>query len=155
VTGIDVDQASIAYAQSNATDQGVAGRVQFEARDGAGSLGGPYDLALIIEAVHDMANPVGILSSVREALAPGASLIVVDERVAPEFTAPGDEIERFMYSASVLCCLPTGMSELPTVATGTVMRPSTLERYAREAGFTKFEILDGLEHPFFRFYRLQ
>ena len=35
------------------------------------------------------------------------------------------------------------------------MRPSTLERYAQEAGFTKFEILDSLEHPFFRFYRLQ
>ena len=110
VTGIDVDESSIAHAQANANAQGVAGRVQFEARDGAGSLGGPYDLALIIEAVHDMSNPVGILSSVREALAPGASLIVADERVAPEFTAPGDEIERFMYSASVLCCLPTGMS---------------------------------------------
>lgn len=155
VTGIDVDQSSIVRAQANANEQGVAGRVQFEARDGAGSLGGPYDLALIIEAVHDMSNPVGILSSVREALAPGASLIVVDERVAPVFTAPGDEIERFMYGASVLCCLPTGMSELPTVATGTVMRPSTLERFTSDAGFTKFEILEGLEHPFFRFYRLR
>jgi hypothetical protein len=124
-------------------------------RDGAASLGGPYDLALIIEAVHDMANPVAVLSSVREALAPGASLIVVDERVAPEFTAPGDEIERFMYSASILCCLATGMAESPTVATGTVMRPSTLERFAKEAGFSQFEILEGLEHPFFRFYRLR
>jgi 2-polyprenyl-3-methyl-5-hydroxy-6-metoxy-1,4-benzoquinol methylase len=155
VVGIDVDQSSIDLAQSNANAQGLAGRVRFEARDGAGSLGGPYDLALIIEAVHDMANPAAILSSVREALAPGASLIVVDERVAPAFTAPGDEVERFMYGASVLCCLPTAMSESPTVATGTVMRPSTLERYGKEAGFTKFEILEGLEHPFFRFYRLR
>ena len=155
VTGIDVDQSSIVHAQANATEQGVAGRVRFEARDGAGPLGGPYDLALIIEAVHDMSNPVAILSSIREALAPAASLIVVDERVAPAFTAPGDELERFMYAASVLCCLPTGMSEVPSVATGTVMRPSTLERYARQAGFTGFEILDDLEHPFFRFYRLR
>jgi 2-polyprenyl-3-methyl-5-hydroxy-6-metoxy-1,4-benzoquinol methylase len=155
VVGIDVDQSSIALAQSNANAQGLAERVRFEVRDGTGTLGGPYDLALIIEAVHDLANPVAILSSVREALAPGASLIVVDERVAPAFTAPGDEIERFMYSVSVLCCLPTGMSESPTVATGTVMRPSTLERYAKESGFTTFEILEGLEHPFFRFYRLR
>jgi 2-polyprenyl-3-methyl-5-hydroxy-6-metoxy-1,4-benzoquinol methylase len=155
VTGIDVDQASIDLAQANAIEVGVADRVNFEARDGAGSLGGPYDLAFIIEAVHDMANPVGILSSVRESLAPGASLIVADERVAPEFMAPGDEIERFMYSASVLCCLATGMSESPTVATGTVMRPSTLQGYASKAGFSQFEILDAIEHPFFRFYRLR
>jgi hypothetical protein len=33
------------------------------------------------------------------------------------------------------------------------MRPSTLERYAREAGFQKVEVLP-LQHDFFRFYRL-
>lgn len=154
VVGIDVDQSSIDLARANADAEGVADRVQFERRDGAESLGGPYDVAFIVEAVHDMSNPVAVLASVREALAPDASLVVVDERVAPEFTVPGDELERFMYSASVLCCLPTGMSESPSAATGTVMRPSTLERYANEAGFTKFEILEGLEHPFFRFYRM-
>jgi 2-polyprenyl-3-methyl-5-hydroxy-6-metoxy-1,4-benzoquinol methylase len=155
VTGIDVDESSIALAQANAKEQEVDGRVTFQARDGSGSLGGPYDFAMIVEAVHDMANPVGILTSVREALAPGASLVVVDERVAPRFTAPGDELERFMYSASILCCLATAMSESPSVATGTVMRPATLERYANAAGFSQFEILETLEHPFFRFYRLK
>jgi 2-polyprenyl-3-methyl-5-hydroxy-6-metoxy-1,4-benzoquinol methylase len=154
VTGIDIDESSITLARRNAESEGVADRVVFEARDGNGELGGPYDVALIIEAVHDVSNPVGLLSSVRQALAPGGSLVVVDERVAPKFTAPGDEIERFMYSASVLCCLPTGMSEQPSAATGTVMRPSTLEGYARKAGFRGFEILEALDHPFFRFYRL-
>lgn len=155
VLGIDIDQSSVDIAQANAQAAGVADRVRFEARDGSGSLDGPYDFAMIVEAVHDMSDPVAILSSVREALAPDASLIVVDEKVAPEFTAPGDEIERFMYSASILCCLPAGLSESPSVGTGTVMRPGTLERYARDAGFTRFDILEGLEHPFFRFYRLR
>jgi hypothetical protein len=34
------------------------------------------------------------------------------------------------------------------------MRSSTLERYAREAGFQMVEIL-SIEYPLFRFYHLQ
>jgi hypothetical protein len=39
------------------------------------------------------------------------------------------------------------------VGTGTVMRPTTLTGYAREAGFTDVEVLP-VAHDFFRFYRL-
>jgi hypothetical protein len=38
--------------------------------------------------------------------------------------------------------------------TGTVVRPSTLRRYAREAGFASVEILP-IEHDLWRFYRLR
>jgi 2-polyprenyl-3-methyl-5-hydroxy-6-metoxy-1,4-benzoquinol methylase len=155
VTGIDVDKTSIERARENARAAGVSDRVSFETRDAASLAGGePFDAAIIVEAVHDMSNPVGVLSAVRQAMAPGASLIVVDERVADSFTAPGDEVERFMYGASVLICLPAGMSEQPSAATGTVIRKSTMERYGREAGFTTVEALD-LEHPMMRFYQLR
>ena len=62
-------------------------------------------------------------------------------------------IERFLYAASVLHCLPVGMSEQPSAATGTAMRPDALCGYAAEAGFTVVEEL-SIEHPLFRFYRL-
>lgn len=154
VHGIDIDGASIERAKSNAAAAGLGGRVRFEARDAAGLASEqPYDFAVIVEAVHDMSDPVGVLSAVRKALAPGASLMVVDERVQDEFTAPGDEVERFMYCASVLLCLPAAMTETPSAATGTVMRTSTLRRYAIEAGFTSVEVLD-IDHPMLRFYRL-
>jgi hypothetical protein len=89
----------------------------------------------------------------RQLSADGGTVLVMDERVAETFTAPGDEVERFMYAASLLCCLPAGMSESPSAGTGTVMRPDTLRRYAREAGFSDVEILP-IEHDFFRMYRL-
>jgi hypothetical protein len=103
--------------------------------------------------LHDMARPVEALQVMRGMLAPGGAVLVVDEKVAERFTAPGDDIERLMYGFSVLCCLPTGLSEQPSAATGTVMRPSTLRRYAREAGFLNVEILP-IEHDFFRLYLL-
>jgi hypothetical protein len=81
-------------------------------------------------------------------------VLVMDERVAEQFTAPGDDVERFMYGWSLPVCLPTGMAQQPSAATGTVMRRSTLEAYAREAGFRTTEVLP-IENDFFRFYVLR
>ncbi len=150
--GIDLDAPSIEAAREHARAAGLDGRAEFICGDAA-SLDGEFDVALIIEAVHDMANPVPVLSAVRRALRPNGALIVVDERVAEAFTAPGDEIERFMYGWSITTCLPDGRSRQPSVATGTVMRPETLRRYAADAGFGSIEILP-IENDFFRFYRL-
>jgi hypothetical protein len=63
-------------------------------------------------------------------------VLVGDERVAETFTAPGDEAERLFYGYSVVACLANGLVEQPSVGTGTVIRPSTVEAYAREAGFS-------------------
>jgi 2-polyprenyl-3-methyl-5-hydroxy-6-metoxy-1,4-benzoquinol methylase len=151
VVGIDLDAPSIESARRNA----AAARIDAEFRhaDAAG-LDGPFDAAIIVEAVHDMSNPVPVLRAVRDALVEGGSLIVVDERVAESFTAPGDDVERFMYGWSITTCLPDGRSRDPSVATGTVMRPETLRRFAMDAGFETFEILP-IENDFFRFYRLR
>ena len=153
VVGIDLDAASIEAARRHATELGLGDAIEFRNADAAG-LGGPFDMAIIIEAVHDMSNPVPVLGAVREALVKAGSLLVVDERVAETFSATGDELERFMYGWSLTTCLPDGRSRRPSVATGTVMRPETLRRYAQDAGFASVEILP-VENDFFRFYRLQ
>jgi sugar phosphate isomerase/epimerase len=46
------------------------------------------------------------------------------------------------------------MDDPETAATGAVMRPPTLRRYAGEAGFDGVEILP-IETDFWRFYRLR
>jgi len=154
ILGLDLDGPSIEAARGHARDEGLEDAVDFRQGDAATLGDGPYDAAIIIEAIHDMANPVPVLRAVRESLVDGGSLIVVDERVAESFAAPGDEIERFMYGWSITTCLPDGRSREPSVATGTVMRPDTLRRYATEAGFGSVEILP-IENDFFRFYRLR
>ena len=80
-------------------------------------------------------------------------VVVMDERVSEKFSGPGDEVERVMYGFSLFICLPDGMSNSPSAATGTVMRPDTLRDYARSAGFSDIEILP-IDTDFWRFYRL-
>lgn len=154
VDGIDLDAASIAQARQNAAAAGLGDRVTFETRSAADPAGaGAYDLVTAFETVHDMADPVGALRAMRALTAPGGGVVIADERVAEEFTAPGDEVERFMYGWSALHCLPVGLVDAPAAGTGTVMRPSILRRYAAEAGFSGVQVLP-IEHDFWRFYRL-
>ena len=154
VDGFDLDESSIAIAQQYAKDAGLDDRVRFEVRDVTdGSRQEPYDLVVMVEALHDLSQPVPALSAIRESLAPDGVALIVDERVADSFQAPADEAERLFNGFSILLCLPAGMAEQPSAATGTVMRASTLRSYALEAGFNDIEILD-LEHPMLRFYRL-
>jgi 2-polyprenyl-3-methyl-5-hydroxy-6-metoxy-1,4-benzoquinol methylase len=154
VDGLDVDVPSVERARHYADEAGVADRVRFEVGD-AGEVGrdGEYDLVTAFECVHDLPDPVAVLGAMRRMVRPDGTVLVMDERVAETFTAPGDEIERLMYGYSLTCCLPDGRSTRPSVGTGTVMRPATLERYARDAGFGGVEVLP-VEHDFFRFYRL-
>jgi 2-polyprenyl-3-methyl-5-hydroxy-6-metoxy-1,4-benzoquinol methylase len=155
VDGLDLDEASIALAQEHLRGSGVEDRVRFAVRDAADPAGaGRYDLVTVFEALHDMARPVEALRAMRGLLAEGGSVVVADERVADAFAAPGDDTERLMYGYSVLHCLPVGMEEQPSAATGTVMRADTLRGYAREAGFAAFDVLP-IEHDFWRFYHLR
>jgi 2-polyprenyl-3-methyl-5-hydroxy-6-metoxy-1,4-benzoquinol methylase len=152
--GIDVDEASIADARAYAAATEVADRVSFVSLDG-GALSGEarYDLVTIFEALHDMSRPVETLAAARNALVPGGSVLVADERVADTFTAPGDAVERVMYGWSVVHCLPVAMAEQPSAALGTVLREGTLRRLAADAGFTSVEVLPA-ENDLLRFYRL-
>jgi 2-polyprenyl-3-methyl-5-hydroxy-6-metoxy-1,4-benzoquinol methylase len=154
VDGFDMDELAVELARANAGDAGVDDRVTFHASDAGGpSLSGPYDLAVIVEALHDMSRPVEVLASVRVLLARDGTLIVADERVADTFHASADKNEQLFYGYSVLDCLPAGMVSKPSAETGTVMRRPTLERYAMEAGFSAVSVLP-IEHDSLRFYRL-
>jgi 2-polyprenyl-3-methyl-5-hydroxy-6-metoxy-1,4-benzoquinol methylase len=143
---------SIELARRNAADAGVGDRVRFEAVDAA-RADGRFDVVFAFECIHDMSDPVSVLATMGRIAEDDGWVVIMDERVAEEFTVPGDEVERIMYGYSLFCCLPDGMSHQPSVGTGTVMRPATLEAYAREAGFAGIEILP-MENEFFRFYRL-
>ena len=142
VDGFDNDEASIAAARKHAAEAGVGDRVRFEVVDvtrdlpeGVQTAG--YDLVMAFEMVHDLARPVEALATMRRLAKPDAVVLVADEKVAFAFEAPSDDpVERLLYAASVLHCLPVGRAESPSAATGTVMRPATLTAYAEAAGFS-------------------
>jgi 2-polyprenyl-3-methyl-5-hydroxy-6-metoxy-1,4-benzoquinol methylase len=152
ITGFDADAASVADAQANAAAAGVA--VRFETANAARiSHEGPFDLILVLEALHDMSQPVEVLRALRRALGPGGAVLVADEKVAEHFHAPAGDMERLMYGWSVVHCLPVSMAETPSAGIGTVIRPATVRQLAKDAGFATVDVLP-VDGGFFRLYRL-
>jgi 2-polyprenyl-3-methyl-5-hydroxy-6-metoxy-1,4-benzoquinol methylase len=155
VEGFDIDGPSIAVARRHAEAAGVADRVRFHHVAGeALPESSVFDAAFIFEALHDMPRPVEVLAAVRRAVHPDGEVVIMDEAVAPAFTPDGDDVERVMYGYSILVCLPDSLSTPGSVGTGTVMRQSTLERYAKDAGFSGIEELPIEGFASFRFTRL-
>ena len=156
VDGRDNDEASIAIGRRNAVDHAVADRVTLEVvdlADPAADWSPRYDLAIFVECVHDFPRPVEALAHARAAMRPGGTVLVVDERAAETFTAPGDEAERFFASASAIWCLPQGRVGPDPEPVGTLIRPAAMRDLAERAGYASMQIVP-IEHPSWRFYRL-
>lgn len=156
VDGLDADEASIAAGRRYAVEHGVADRVTLQVVDlaDAGADWTPrYDLVTFIECVHDFPRPVEALRHARATLRPGGTVLVVDMRAAETFTAPGDEVERYLGAASALWCLPQGRLGPDPEPVGTLIRPAAMRELAARAGYAEVRI-EPIEHEFWRFYRL-
>lgn len=153
VWGVDGDPSSIEDARGFAAAAGV--QVRFECTNASGlTKHKPFDVVMLLEVLHDLARPVDALCAARAALADDGAVLVADEKVAPQFNAPGDDLERMMYGWSITHCLPTQMTERPSAAIGTVIRESTVQQLAAEAGFARVDVLD-VDGGFFRLYELR
>jgi 2-polyprenyl-3-methyl-5-hydroxy-6-metoxy-1,4-benzoquinol methylase len=134
--GIDSHGPSIDKARERAVAAGVADRVTFQVVDAAG-LGGTYDFIAYFEALHDMADPAAALRAARAALAPGGSVMLVEpmswDTVEETLSNP---LARVAACASLLVCLPSGLSGEPAYGLGNQPGPARILQLAEEAGFS-------------------
>jgi 2-polyprenyl-3-methyl-5-hydroxy-6-metoxy-1,4-benzoquinol methylase len=159
VDGFDLDDASVATARRNVEEAGLSSRVAVQVRDARDpGLAGRYELVCAFETLHDMGDPSAALAACRSLVAEDGLVLVGDMAGAEEFSAPGDELQRFLYAFSVLHCLPVGIADAPipaeSAAIGTVLRPGTLERLVTDAGFATITPLD-VAHDKWRFWALR
>ena len=155
IDAVDVDEASIDAARQNAGEAGVSGQITFHrAAIEEAPLRGPFDLVTAFECLHDMPYPVRVLHRMRELAGSEGTVLVADEAVGDTLDENRSLVGRLCYNFSVLHCLPQAMVFPGSAGTGTVIGPSILDGYAREAGFRQVEVLP-IEHPLWRFYRLR
>jgi 2-polyprenyl-3-methyl-5-hydroxy-6-metoxy-1,4-benzoquinol methylase len=154
IVGVDIDAESVRQARDNAEREGVADRVSFHhspIEDWEGS--GEFDLVTAIECLHDMPYPIAALKKMRRLAGDAGKVIVADEAANDSLAENRNFLGQLFYNFSLLHCLPQAMVFPDAAGTGTVMRPSALAQYARDAGFSGVEVLP-IENDFWRFYRL-
>jgi SAM-dependent methyltransferase len=110
VAGFDYHAGSVARARERAHAAGLGERVRFEVAS-ATAFPGRYQLALLLDCLHDMGDPEAACRHIRAALEPDGTLLLVEplagDRLAENFTPLG----RAYYAASTLNCVPTSLSQ--------------------------------------------
>lgn len=153
VVGYDVHPGSVENARANAEAEGVADRVTFEVGDESVLPEGRFDLVTTFDVVHDSVDPVGLMSSLRGALAPGGSYLLLEMNASGDVDENVNPIGRFLYSVSTLYCMTTSLAH-DGAGIGACMGQAKAEELAEEAGFGHFRKLP-IEDPFSVLYELR
>jgi SAM-dependent methyltransferase len=132
--GIDFHEPSIQRARQLAADAGVADRVRFEVARATDLPARGYDLVTVLDALHDMDDPVGAAARARRALAPGGTLMVVEPFAHDELADNLNPVGRLFFGASTLVCTPCSLAD-DGLALGAQAGQRRLRQVLAAAGF--------------------
>jgi SAM-dependent methyltransferase len=136
-TGFDYHSPSVERARKAAADAGVGDRVRFQVAPATSYPGGGYDLVTVLDALHDMGDPVGAATHIRHTLAPLGSLMLVEPMAGNRLEDNLNPVGRLFYSFSTLACIPNALSQEPRVALGAQAGEAGLRQVLGQAGFSR------------------
>jgi ubiquinone/menaquinone biosynthesis C-methylase UbiE len=144
--GFDYHQASIDKAREAAAAAGVQDRVSFEVAGAADYPGSGYDLVAMFDCLHDMGDPVGAASHVRQSLDPDGTWLIVEPRAGDTVEENLNPVGRVFYSASTLVCVPASRAQEVGACLGAQAGPARIGAVVRDGGFGTFRT--ATETPF-------
>ena len=154
IDAIDTDSSSIDNASKNVKNEGLEERISLYPIPIEKTIGKEkYDLVMTFESIHDMAYPIESLRKMKDMVSKNGAVLVGDVKMKDKLQDKNDFVGRLYYNFSLLLCLPQSLDHTNSEATGAAMTPSTFKRYAKEAGFSKIDILP-IDHFLWNFYRL-
>ena len=103
-----------------------------------------YDFLITFDCIHDMTHPDQVISSIYRSLKPDGTWLIKDIRSKPDFEENlKNPLLAMFYGFSVSACMSSALSEPDGAGLGTLgFNPEVAERMTREAGFTRFRLLD-------------
>jgi SAM-dependent methyltransferase len=144
--GFDYHDKSIAVARESAARGGMADRVTFEVSTAKEFPGRDYDLVTVFDCLHDMGDPVGASTHVREALARDGSWMIVEPFANDQLGDNLNPVGRVYYSFSTLLCTPCSRSQEVGLCLGAQAGESRIRDVVTSAGFQRFR--RAAETPF-------
>jgi len=152
-TGYDVHLPVIEQARQAAAGAGVADRISYQVLDAAAGLPESFDVITTFDVVHDAADPLGLLRSIREALRPGGTYLCLEINCSDQPADNVGPIASLLYGFSVLYCMTTSLAE-GGEGLGTLGLPEPVLRdLADKAGFTSVRRVE-MDNPFNTLYEL-
>jgi ubiquinone/menaquinone biosynthesis C-methylase UbiE len=138
--GYDFGEDGIALARAEARQMGLT-NASFEVRDAAQlGINGRFNLVTVFDAVHDQAQPAAMLSSIYDALKPGADFLCVDIQASSKLEENLENpLAPMLYSISTLHCITVSLA-YGGVGLGTVWGEQKALQMLAEAGFRDLRV---------------
>ncbi|MFQ5494735.1 MAG: class I SAM-dependent methyltransferase [Phycisphaerae bacterium] len=143
--GFDYHEPSVVRAGEVAKEAGVE-NVTFEAAAAKTFPGRDYDLVAFFDCLHDMGDPVGAVSHVRQSLKSDGTLMIVEPFAHDELEKNLNPIGRMYYCFSTMVCTPASLSQEVGLALGAQAGEKRLREVVESGGFTRFR--RATETPF-------
>jgi SAM-dependent methyltransferase len=140
VFGFDAFKGSVDRAVANAKTENVSDRVRFQVVDCTRLPKSEFDFITTFDVVHDSVDPVGLMRSIREALTPGGTYLMVEVNTSSNLEDNINPMGRMMYSISTLYCMTVSLAH-GGAGIGACMGQKKARELAEEAGFTHFSHL--------------
>ncbi len=136
--GFDFHEASIDAAREHAAPLGLD-NLRFEVAPAKG-IEGKYDFITLFDCLHDMGDPVGGMTRVRDALRDGGRCMIVEPMAGDALVDNLNPVGRLYYSASTMVCVPTSLAQETGAALGAQAGERTLREVVVDgAGFASFD----------------
>jgi SAM-dependent methyltransferase len=143
--GFDLHPASIETANGRAKEQQIT-NVHFSIATAKDFPGRDYGFVTVFDALHDMGDPVGAASHVKQSLQPDGTFMIVEPMAGDSLAENINPISRMYYGFSTTVCTPGSLSQEVGLALGAQAGERRLREVLLEGGFTRFR--RAAETPF-------
>jgi len=103
-------------------------------------------MVAFFDCLHDMGDPIGASTHVRESLKPDGTWMIVEPFANDKLEDNLNPVGRIFYSASTLVCTPASLSQEVGLGLGAQAGESRLRDVVTQGGFTRFR--RATETPF-------
>jgi hypothetical protein len=135
--GYDFHDPSIKEAREHARKHGVDDRVRFEAITAKDIGERGFDLVTMFDCLHDMGDPRGCASHVREIISHDGTWMLVEPLAGDTVAENLNPVSRLYYNASTMICVPTSLDQEVGEGLGAQAGQAKLTEVITGGGFSK------------------
>jgi SAM-dependent methyltransferase len=146
--GYDLAPDAIARARAEAAEWGLV-NASFDVQDVRQlPTDPPLGAVFAFDAIHDQADPAGVLARVHAALEPGGVFVMLDVKAASALEDNvGNPFAPWIYGVSTLHCLTVSLAQ-GGAGLGTAWGEQLAQQMLAEAGFVDLTVHDVPDDPF-------
>jgi 2-polyprenyl-3-methyl-5-hydroxy-6-metoxy-1,4-benzoquinol methylase len=133
--GYDYHDKSIVRAREATEEAGYLPNLRFEVAKAKDAPGSDFDLVCCFDCLHDMGDPVGAATHIREMLKPDGTFMIVEPMAADSLSENINPVGRMYYSASTMICTPGSKAQEVGLALGAQAGEARLRDVLTKAGF--------------------